>query len=241
MTEDDRNVVTMKRRENENKQILRVLALDGPIFIPEIAEKTGFNKTKILETLWGPLLSRGLFSCDKNYHLPEIERKYGLALCGLYRALREDTKNFEIIAKKWGYLHSFIFNRIDHLTEYGLFEPLKEFLRKVKPYPYTEGEEKTRKEIEEYLIAFIVSGHNTRYIMDWLKFMHADRQFRERIEEFFKEIIDAYKSNITAFKMGLEIVGKLGRRSDPNWGEMEWNIGSIHGLEGFIHFPWMMD
>ena len=218
-----------------------MLALDGPIFIPEIAEKTGFTKTKILETLWGPLLHLGLFSCDKNYHLPVEKREYGLKLCGLYRALRENMDHFEVIVEKWGYLHPFIFSRISQLNDYGLVEPLKEFLWKVKVDHYIEEVEKTRKRIEEFLIAYIVSGHNHKHIMDWLKFLYADKQFRQRVEDFFKEIIGKYKSNIRAFEMGLGIVGKLGRRSEPNWNEIEWNIGSLHGLESFIHFPWMMN
>ena len=241
LSKNEREDFFKKLKQNENKTILNLLALKGPMLVSVIAEKTGFTETKILEALGGPLSILGLLTTDKKYWLPAKEREYGLSLCGFYRALREDITHFDIIVQKWGCLHPFIFSRLDQLIAYGLDVPMKEFLRKVKPDYHIEGEEKTRKQIEQYLVAFIVSGYNHRYIMDWLKFLHADKQFRERIEGFFKEIIDGYKLNITAFEMVLGIIGKLGRRSNPNWDEMEWNIGSIHGLEGFIHFPWMLD
>ena len=238
LTESERSVVLKKRKENENKQILRVLALDGPIFIPEIAEKTGFTKTKILGTLGGPLLNLALFSFDKNYHLPEIEREYGLALCGLYRALRENMDHFEVIVEKWGYLHPFIFSRISQLNDYGLVETLKDFIMKVRLRPNIEGIDKTQKEIEDYLIAFIVSGFNHKYLRAWLRFFHEDKQFRERVESRLKESVEYYQSNIKFFQNMLKIIGVLGRRSEPDWEKMEWNIGQVHALEMFLHFPW---
>ena len=238
LTEDERNEVTMKRRENENKQILRVLALDGPIFIPEIAEKTGFTKTKILGILWGPLLNLGLFSCDKSYHLPVEEREYGLELCGLYRALRENMDDFEVIVENWGYLHPFIFSRLSQLNDYGLVETLKDFIMKVRLRPNIEGNVKTQKEIEDYLIAFIVSGFNHKYLRAWLRFFHKDNHFRERVERRLKESVENYQSNMKFFQNMLEIIGVLGRRSEPDWEKMEWNIGQVHALEMFLHFPW---
>lgn len=238
LNERERALVLEERTEKERKQLLSVLALDGPVFIPEIAAKTELTETKILEMLWGPLLNLDLFSCDKNYHLPTKERKYGLGLCGLYRALRENMDYFEVIVEKWGYLHPFIFTRIPQLGNYGLVETLKDFIVKVRPRPNHLGDDKTQKEIEDYLIAFIVLGFNHRFLRAWLRFFHGDKQFRERVESRLKESIEQYQSNIKFFQNMLKIMGTLGRRSEPDWEKMKWNIGQIHALEMFLHFPW---
>lgn len=238
LSDGERAILLDKRREKENKEILKVVALDGPLLIPEIAEKTGFTKTKICETFWGPLIHLGLFSCDKNYHLPIEEREYSLNLCGLYRALRENMDEFDVIVEKWGYLHLFIFSRISQLNDYGLVETLKDFIVKVRPRPNVKGIDETRKKIEDYLIAFIVSGFNHRYIRAWFRFFHKDKLFRERFECRLKEAIVHYQSNIKYFRNVLEIVGPLGRRSEPDWEEMKWKFIQVHSLEMFLHFPW---
>jgi len=57
--------------------------------------------------------------------------------------------------------------------------------------------------------------------MTWLKFLHKNQQFRERIEEIFKEFIEEFELDTKFFKNGLDIMGILRRRSEPDWEKMK--------------------
>jgi len=237
LPKNKREEFLLQLTRKNNLKILNALALEGPINIQGIAEKTGITETKILETIWGPLVSLGLVTADKKYWLPDKEREYSLTLIGFYRALRENIDNFGVIAKNWGHLHQFIFDRVKKLESFDLDESLRTFLTKVKIKYYTESEEETRNRIEKYLIAFIISGYNARYIMDWMKFIHQDKEFRELFEKYFIEKIDGYKLNIATFETAQKVIKKLSRRSEPKWNEFHWEISRLHGLEGFLSFP----
>ena len=75
--------------------------------IPQIAEKTGFSELKVEETIWGPMVNTGMISADEKYRVPARYRSYGLSVLGLYRALRVDMDNFDVIVENWGSLAPF--------------------------------------------------------------------------------------------------------------------------------------
>jgi hypothetical protein len=244
LPKEEREKVLSKMLEKDQNNILKALGENGTMRIPQIAEVTGFTELKVEETIWGPMVYTGTISADKEYNLPATYRKYGLSVLGLYRALRVDIDNFDVIVQKWGFLHPFIFDRLELLRKYELETALKEFILRLHLQPYTaEQEERTLERIESYLIAFILSGYSYRHLQNWFNLIHEDQEFRERVNSCFKGYIEAFQRDISAFQYGLETIKMLSRRH-PNWEEMKWRESPLIGLERFMQFQsinWNID
>ena len=178
----------------------------------------------------------GTIAADKEHTLPDNLRRYGLSVLGLYRALRVNVKDFESIVDKWGYLHPFVFNRLNILKKYKLDIALKEFILKLYLEHYLgEPEEETLKRIESYLVGFVISGYNYEYLKSWFQLIHEDKEFRERIASCFKGYIEAFQEDISVFQHGLETISMLSHRR-PNWEEIKWREMVLVSLERFMHF-----
>lgn len=236
LPKEEREKILSKMLEKDQNAILTALGQNGAMFIPEIAKKTGFTELKIEKTIWGPMAHTDTVSVDENFQLPVKYRKYGLTVLGLYRALRVDMANFDVIVDKWGYRHPFVFGRLELFRKYELEEALKEFISKLWLQPHTaEKEEQTLKRIEDYLIAFILSGFTYKYHSKWFELIHEDKVFRERIKTCFNEYLDKFNGYISSFQYGIKTIDLLGGRK-PDWEQIKWREQPLIGLEMFMQF-----
>lgn len=235
LPKEEREKVLAKMRGEDQNKILVAIGQNGVSLIRDIAQKTGFTELKVEETIWGPMQYTGTISFDKEYNFPAKVRRYGLSVLGLYRVLRVNMKNFDVIVEKWGYLHPFVFNRLDILKKYKLDIALKEFILKLYLERDPEPEEETLKRIESYLVGFIISGYNYQYLKSWFQLIHEDQEFSERIVSCFKEYIEVFQQDISVFQYGLETINMLSHRR-PNWEEIKWREMPLVGLERFMHF-----
>jgi len=236
LSKEERDKILYKKLSEDQDRILSAIGQNGELFIREIAQKTGFTELKVEETIWGPMVYTGTISSEKHAMVDPKYRKYSLTVLGLYRALRADMGNFEIIIAKWGFLHPFVFDRLELIRKHKLELVLKEYIARLRLEPSMgETEEQTLQRIENYLIALMISGYNYKFLKNWFGLINEDREFRERVKNCFKGFIEGFQKRIAGFQYGLETIDMVGRRQ-PDWEEIKWREMPFVGLEVFMHF-----
>ncbi len=235
LSKEEREKILSKMLGEDQNKILAAIGQNGVMRIPQIAEKTGFSELKVEETIWGPMVNTGMISADEKYQVPARYRSYGLSVLGLYRALRVDMDNFDVIVENWGSLHPFVFGKLELLRKFNLEPALKEFISRLQLQSQTESKEDTLRRIETYLIALIISGYNYKYLRNWFELIHEDKEFRERVKNCLQGFIEGFQKRIAGFQYGLETIDMVGRRQ-PDWEEIKWRELSLVGLEWFMHF-----
>ena len=236
LSEEERKKRLSKMVDEDENKILRAIARHGVLFIREIAQQSGLSELKVEETIWGPMLYTGTIKADNNYQVAAKYRKYGLSVLGLYRALRVDMDNFDAIVEKWGFLHPFVFGRLELIKKHNLEKVLKEFISRLLLVSQTGDNLKdTQERIENRLIALMISGYNFEHLQKWFELIHEDKEFRQRVKTCFQGFITRFQSHISYFQQELETVDMVGRRY-PDWEKIKWRKSTFVGLEVFMHY-----
>ena len=228
--------------EREKDQILRSLALNGWLRIPEIAEKTGIEAERVLEAIWGKVNAAGLsIQSDENpYPLihwlnnpvndskwPPYLRSYGLSFAGAYWALKKFPESFGLIMEKWVAVHQFIFQRYTLFKKHGLEGALIEFIHTLDPINFRLDQAAQVEDIEEGWIVF-VPRKKGGLISNWFDLIQEDSQFRERIKTFYHDSTAHFKSRIIDYEHALKTMDNLGSRK-PDKEQLQYDMSFFIG------------
>lgn len=229
-------------KETEMNEVLMTLALEGPLKIPDIAERTGLTESKVHEAIWAEsertyftlyypmLIGRGLVlpieKIPMKWGDKENSRTYILTVEGLYMAIRREPEDLDQIARNWGHIHPFIFKRLDLFREYGLEDSVKSFLRQNEYHGTPDLKDDMKRLEDDFIDYFSISGE---YIENWLRLLHADQELRERVKKRYEECVKTLQGEANLYKRCLKTIDMLSK-SKPDWEELKWHLFLFNGL-----------
>jgi hypothetical protein len=217
----------------KNKQVLKTLALEGPLTIPKMASRAGLPKSTIYEAIYGTSKSStnkdpGLLADDKICVVSEISwrtglpmRTYGLTCEGLYKVLDDwDDKQLwakiDDVAKNWGHFIPFIFNRWDFFKKFGLIENVLSALRWYVGGKHAMGIPNSRdylkyseEDFDDFLYSMfhqITYAHSMELSRKWVDALRNDDELRKMSMRYYMKALGLANLEIEAISLNLEVI-----------------------------------
>lgn len=231
----------------KNKQILKALALEGPLTIPKMASKTGLPKSTIYEAIYGTSKSStneelGLLAHDdvciieeKSWRTGLPMRTYGLTCEGLYRFLddwdeKEVWAKIDVVIKNWGHFIPFVSERWDFFKKFGLIEIEAEALRwyigskNAMGIPnsrdYIEYLEEDFEDFLYFMAGAIERAHSRELFRKWLDALRNDNELRKMIKRYYEKSLLLTELRKEALNLNMEVI-RLIENPKSDWNQVE--------------------
>jgi len=225
-------------------QILKALALEGPLTIPKLASKTGLPKSTIYEAIYGTSKSSknneiGLLGRDRICIIEEKSwrtglpmRTYGLTCEGLYKFLdnwddKEVWAKIDTVMKNWGHFIPFVSKRWNFFKEFGLIEIAVEALRWYisskntlgipNSKDYIKYSEEDFEDFLQHMIWAIERAHSKELSRKWLDALRNDKEIIKMLERYYEKSLMLTELKKEALNLNLKVIGLMKNpKSDKN-------------------------
>jgi len=219
--------------KKSGRQVLKTLALEGPLTIPKMASTTGLPKSTVYEAIYGTSKSSknkesGLLADDRICVISEVSwrtglpmRTYGLTCEGLYEVLddwndRQVWAKIDDVAKNWGHFIPFVFGRWDFFKKFGLIEIVLGALETYVIGKGATGIPNSRdyiKYLEEdfedflyYVARALSNAHSRELSRKWVDALRNDDELRKVLERCYKKKLLLTELEKEVFTLNLEVI-----------------------------------